>query len=243
MIKKKSINKKLILFDIDGTLIYHVAKPIDRMGQFEYGLEQTWGIQEKLIFGKRDGWIDIQSAWDIVQKHGITRKQFDASYKTYCLHRFQWLKEKAKLSKLYEPISDARQFVKYLMNIKNIYFGLLTGNTFRIAKWKLEKTGLWSYFSFGLYGDEADNRIELAKLVFTKAYDHFHIRFLPREIFVIGDTVHDVRCGKAIGAVTVAVTTGEHAKREDIRDESPDLLVDTLMDKRVLSLLGLIQEK
>ena len=55
---------------------------------------------------------------------------------------------------------------------------------------------------------------------------------------IIGDTVHDIRCGKHIGATTIGVTTGLTNGYEDLVKEEADLVVDSLMDERVLHLLG-----
>jgi phosphoglycolate phosphatase-like HAD superfamily hydrolase len=54
-------------------------------------------------------------------------------------------------------------------------------------------------------------------------------RAANRQIIVIGDTQHDIRCGRSIGARCVAVPTGM-ASKEVLRDAQPDVLVETLED-------------
>ncbi|HQT96104.1 MAG TPA: HAD hydrolase-like protein, partial [Thermoanaerobaculaceae bacterium] len=49
------------------------------------------------------------------------------------------------------------------------------------------------------------------------------------QIVVVGDTAHDVRCGRAIGAKVLAVTTGG-ATREQLREHQPDWLVGDLRE-------------
>jgi phosphoglycolate phosphatase-like HAD superfamily hydrolase len=57
---------------------------------------------------------------------------------------------------------------------------------------------------------------------------------------VVIDTVHDIRAGKAIGATTIAVTTGLHVAKKVLAEEQPDL-VDTLLDGDILTLFGLVE--
>ena len=93
-------------------------------------------------------------------------------------------------------------------------------------------------FAFGVYGHEADKggSIEVA---YSKATAYFGKAVRPRDIIVIGDTVNDIRCARVIGALVVIVNTGWRIDKETLIKAKPDLFVDTLLDERVLTLLGL----
>ena len=148
-------------------------------------------------------------------------------------------KEGSKKGPLFQIIEPARDLVVRLHRRDDIVLGILTGNAERIANWKLDHVGLSRYFTFGLYGDAANSRIELAKGAIEKAKKQLKMKFAPADIIVIGDTVHDIRCGKAIGAVTVAVTTGMHGFWDVLKAENPDILVESLADPQVLSLFSM----
>jgi phosphoglycolate phosphatase-like HAD superfamily hydrolase len=115
--------------------------------------------------------------------------------------------------------------------------GLGTGNVVKGARIKLTSAGLVDLFdlTMGGYGDDGETRAELL-LVGARRCD-------PEgrmPVVVIGDTPHDVRGGRAIDALCVAVATGPCAK-EDLRASNPDLLVDALDEgivERVEQLLG-----
>ena len=231
-------NPKLILFDIDGTLIYHVDASMQGFKRFAHAFALVYGVPITVDIFTYNGMIDRQMAWKIAEPHGITREVFLQKFPAYITAMIEYLQEAAKKHPLYEAIPDALMLVKKLSAHKDITLGLITGNAKRIADWKLAHTGLSTYFSFGLYGDEADDRNALAKLVFAKAKNELHQSFAGENIVVIGDTVHDIRCGKAIGAVTIAVTTGLHGSREPLAAEKPDFLVDSLMDNAVRDFLG-----
>ena len=89
-----------------------------------------------------------------------------------------------------------------------IHQGLLTGNIEEGAKLKLSHLGIWHYFEFGAYADDSHIRDELGPFALARAKQKLGIDFPPERVFIIGDTPHDVACGKAIGAKTIAVATG-----------------------------------
>jgi phosphoglycolate phosphatase len=58
-----------------------------------------------------------------------------------------------------------------------------------------------------------------------------------RNVIVIGDTLHDVRCGQSIGARCVAVATG-HSTSDVLRTGRPDVVVESLEELQpILALL------
>ncbi len=231
------MNKKLVLFDIDGTLIYHVGQHATDRDRMRIGVEKTWGVYDVRQEGKHEGWTNKGSAWDYIKACNIPRQEFEDKYSQLQQTMYEYLEEKSKIGKIYEAIVPARELVDHLLPDPRYFVGLLTGNVTSVGRWKLHDAG-YPDIPFGIFGEEADDRIELAKLVFEKAKSYFHKSIAPQEIIVIGDTILDVQCGKAIGAQTIAVMTGKHHTRGMLALERPDLLVDSLMDPAVLSFLN-----
>jgi phosphoglycolate phosphatase-like HAD superfamily hydrolase len=92
--------------------------------------------------------------------------------------------------------------------------GLLTGNLVRGARVKLAHFDVWRYFTFGAFADDAVQRNDLGPHALRRAHAHHEVEFSPRFTFVIGDTPHDIACGKAIGAATIGVATGRFSTAE-----------------------------
>jgi phosphoglycolate phosphatase len=238
---------KLILFDIDGTLIglagvrkYEIKK--DSETKFSYAIRKVFNINHLADVTKYKGYIDRNILWDIVEPLGVLRADFEEKFSKLSEAMHEYMVTTATDTSLYQAIPSAKQFVDLVFQEKDtIACGLLTGNVESIAHWKMEKAGFDDMFRFGLYGEEADDRVSLAKKVFVKARAFFHTEFHPHDIVVIGDTTHDVRCGKAIGAITISVTIGSHATIAELEKEQPDFLVETLMDKSVLDYFGVKQ--
>jgi phosphoglycolate phosphatase-like HAD superfamily hydrolase len=106
---------------------------------------------------------------------------------------------------------------------------LLTGNLAAGAEVKLSHYGVWHYFGFGAYADDHHERNRLGPVAAARAMEGHGEEFPPDRIYVIGDTPRDIECGKALGAKTVAVTTG-HYSREELACHEPDFLFDDLSD-------------
>ncbi|MCA1658802.1 MAG: HAD hydrolase-like protein, partial [Verrucomicrobiaceae bacterium] len=105
--------------------------------------------------------------------------------------------------------------------------GLLTGNLERGARLKLEHYGLWHFFLFGAFADDHHDRNELGSFALSRAIEKTGLNFAGSQVDVIGDTGHDVACGKAFGARTIAVATGSWS-REQLAEYRPDFLFDDL---------------
>lgn len=242
-VKRKSSpqKKKLVLFDIDGTLIYHVGNIPHTLGRFSYGIKKVYGysVTTDLKHWKYDGWVERAIVWDMLKSVGVRKDVVIRKLPELGAILREFLERYGKSAPLYKAIPDAKKLVLLLRKHKNIKLGVLTGNFESAAWWKLTHTGYDGYFQFGLFGEEEDDRIALARRVFDKARRHFGSTFLAGDIVVIGDTTHDIVCAKAIGAHVIAVTTGMHGNRAELLRKHPTIVVDSLMDKRVLDLLGL----
>ena len=103
---------------------------------------------------------------------------------------------------------------------------------------KLSHYGVWNYFAFGAYADDHHVRNELGPVAMARALEDHGEEFTPDQIYVIGDTPRDIECGKAFGAVTVAVSTGKYS-REELASHRPDFLFNDLSDvDAVLALIA-----
>jgi len=120
----------------------------------------------------------------------------------------------------------------------DITLGLLTGNLERGAKLKLEHYDLWRFFAFGAFADDHHDRNELGAFALARAREATGIDFAAALVDVIGDTGHDIACGKAFGARTIAVATGSWS-RERLEEHQPDFLFDDLANvDEVKQILG-----
>ena len=111
----------------------------------------------------------------------------------------------------------------------DIALGLLTGNLRRGAEVKLGSRNLWRYFPFGAFADDCEDRNRLGPHALRRARTHHGVEFAPADMWVIGDTPHDVVCARAFGARALAVATGRHSA-DELRAAGPDAVFPDFSD-------------
>ena len=105
--------------------------------------------------------------------------------------------------------------IEQVVGSPGLVTALLTGNLERGARLKLTAADLWHHFAFGVWGDDGARRTDLGGVALLRAREVTGILFEGRDCVVIGDSTHDVDCGKALGARVIGVATGR---------TTPDLL-------------------
>jgi phosphoglycolate phosphatase-like HAD superfamily hydrolase len=111
----------------------------------------------------------------------------------------------------------------------------LTGNIRLGAEIKLRHFGLWHLFETGGFGDDHEDRNQIAAIARERGGQMFGRTLSGEEILVVGDTVHDVACGRSIGARVLAVATGG-ATWPELQGSAPDWLVANLDEVDVASI-------
>jgi phosphoglycolate phosphatase len=224
--------RRLILFDIDSTLINTGGAGIAALN---LASKKRFGIAEDLrgieIAGRTDSGIVRQ----ILAKHGIQPDvgEIDAFLQQYAELLAQ---ELPRCTGRVLPGIEA--LLQWIEARPYLTLGLLTGNIARGAQLKLEHYRLWKYFRFGAFADDHHDRNELGAVACRRAFEHIGWQFSPSSMDIIGDTEHDIACGRAIGARTVAVATGSRS-REKLAESKPDFLFDNLAaTEEVVATLG-----
>lgn len=209
----------LLLWDVDGTLLNSGGAGKQAMNR---ALEDLYGIQggcDQVRFaGRTDKGIVADLRKNFAQ---IEEEDF---FKRYIEHLPACLKEFPGC-----VFPGIRDFLEWSGEKPEVHHTLLTGNIEQGARMKTEHYGLWKYFEFGVYGALSADRDDLGKAAPSVIRENMNESPLPDHTWVIGDTDLDVRCGKAAGFRTLAVTTGFQAE-EIIRKAKPDFLVQNFSD-------------
>jgi phosphoglycolate phosphatase len=213
----------LVLFDIDGTLIHTGGAGVKA---FARTLASEFNIQngtEKVRFGGRTDPSLVRELFehcDIEYTAANVRRFFDA----YCF----WLAQLLADSNRGGPCPGVLRFIAELKAAPQApAIGLLTGNIRLGAEIKLRHYGLWDLFETGAFGDDNEDRNRIAAIARDRGSQLLQRPLAGDEILVVGDTPHDIRCGRAIGARVLAVATGG-SKRAELEAHQPDWLLDNL---------------
>ncbi len=197
--------RKLILFDIDGTLVLTGGAGMRAMNR---ACEMLVGHPDALSGIPLAGRTDRIILGEIVARTG---REFDAALLAELRVRYvaalrEEIERPGKGIKAVMP--GVRDLLDVLAVRDDIFVGLLTGNFEAGARIKLEHFDLWKYFRCGAYGDDAADRNALVPFALERARRCGLPDLAPEHVFVVGDTPHDVACARAADAVPVAVATG-----------------------------------
>lgn len=201
---------KVLFWDIDGTLLQ--AGHAGRYA-FDQAVREIYGrtIDYKLI--QTSGMTDDYIAKQIIEM--IEGRVAEPSAIAAMTARYEellphYLTEKPGyiLEGVAEVLTELHAHDDYVQLI-------LTGNSRRGAEEKLAHYGLCSFFDFdhSAFGDDCFDRNEISAKA-RKIVHNVYPSVASSEIYVIGDTPNDVRCGKAIGARTIAVASGRYSYDE-----------------------------
>lgn len=201
--------KKLILWDIDGTIIVSHGAGFRAMAR---ALTERFGAtvdMETIDWaGRTDSWI----AGEVLRVTGLPDSPEN-------IHDFlegylEILPQELRAGRPGQVLPGILDLLEILRTRADVVQGLLTGNLQRGAEVKLTHHKVWHYFEFGAYADDSPSRNDLGPYALRRAKEKHAVEFAPLDTFIIGDTPHDIECGKVIGARTIAVATGKYSVEE-----------------------------
>ena len=212
---------KLLLFDIDGTLL----KPIQSgRKHIEDVLEKLCGQPISTRGVPFSGRTDPQILEDTLLLSGFAQKQVDSLLPTALK---QYTAHATYVSDEVEPLDGVRELLEYLHPNRHVQLALLTGNVRTTAYRKLVAVQLDHLFPFGAFGCDHADRGKLPAIAAARAQEYCSRTFSGNQIVIIGDSVHDVTCGREIGALSVAVATG-FTSIQNLQSAHPGALLQDL---------------
>ena len=215
---------RLVLFDIDGTLVHTGGAG---KNAFARTLAAAFQARDGVGMVSFAGRTDVSLARELFGIYGIAatpenfRKFFD--HYVFCLDH---LMQRAGG----DACAGVRHFLRDLVMLPDPpMLGLLTGNIRLGAEIKLRRYGLWDAFETGGFADDHEDRNRIAAAAFERGRRVLGKQLRPGDVVVVGDTPYDIRCGQFIGARVLAVATGG-AHYDELRLHSPDWLVKDLTE-------------
>ena len=212
---------RLVLFDIDGTLISTEGAGVKAFAQTSaeaYGLpEATKGMT---FAGRTDrALVELIFNQNSIE---ITQAEINRFFKAYLERLSHFLPTDNT-----RPLPGVLELIKTMGNWQPApVIGLLTGNHERGAQLKLAHYGLWQEFAMGAFGGQYQDRAEVARDALLQG-QKLIAGLQPGEILVIGDTERDIQCAQAIGARVLAVATGAYTVSE-LESFEPDWVTEDL---------------
>ena len=148
----ETTKKRLLLFDIDGTLIHSAGAGVQAL---KSALNERFGITDDLNGIEIAGMTDSGIVLSILKKHNIPETSENVSAFLDSYVHFLSLELPRRKGKLLPGVLDLLETLK---TRPHVVLALLTGNVSRGAQLKLEHYGVWHFFEFGAFADDHHDR-------------------------------------------------------------------------------------
>jgi phosphoglycolate phosphatase-like HAD superfamily hydrolase len=203
---------KLVLFDIDGTLLNSGG-----MGRaaMQRALDKVFGSPGNPSY-RYDGKTDKQIVRDVMRLEGHSDAHIDSRMQQLLDLYLEGLREGSKSGKFnVRPLDGVVDILAALEKRDDVILGLLTGNVEPGARIKLKAAGIDpDRFRVNAFGSDHEHRPELPAIAQKRAGETLGLDIAGDRLVVIGDTPADIECGRSIGAKAIGVASGHYTVAE-----------------------------
>ena len=209
---------RLVLFDIDGTLLNSAGLGRASM---RLALGSIFGSPGNPAY-RYDGKTDKQIVRDVMRLEGHSDEHIDSRMDQLIETYLEGLREGAKSGKFdVRPLDGVPELLDALEPRKDVILGLLTGNVETGARTKLKAAGINpDRFKVNAFGSDHEHRPELPAVAQRRASEELGLEIVGGRMVVIGDTPADIECGRSLGAKAIGVASG-HYTVEQLKSHNP----------------------
>jgi phosphoglycolate phosphatase-like HAD superfamily hydrolase len=217
--------RRLILFDIDGTLLDAGGAGRRALADAMVRVYGQTGPMDGYSMGGR---TDPQIVRELLGAVGVDEREIEAGFDSLWPAYVEGLRSEIAAV---EALPGVPALLERLHGQGGeALLGLLTGNVVEGARIKVKAAGLpFGRFRVGAYGSDHWRRPELPAIAVRRARELTGIGYEGKEIVIVGDTPFDISCGAHLGVRTFAVATGGHSA-DELAACGPDYLCADLSD-------------
>jgi phosphoglycolate phosphatase len=217
--------RRLVLFDVDGTLVHSGGAGRRAMAAVLARLR----VPDPDTY-HYDGKTDPQIVRDLLELAGQDGADVDARVAEIIVEYVGGLERELASGPRVRPCPGVHELLDHLEARSDVVLGLLTGNVLPGAELKLRAAGLDpARFRVGAYGSDHRHRPALPLVAQQRARERLGLSFLAGALVIVGDTPADVACAHAVGARAVAVATGRYSV-EELAACAPAAVLPSLAD-------------
>jgi phosphoglycolate phosphatase-like HAD superfamily hydrolase len=228
---------KLVLFDIDGTLLWGDGAA---RRAFEGALTEVFGSPGDPRV-RYDGKTDRQIARELMRAEGHDDAEIDRRLDaTVAAYLARLRREVAAGERHFERLPGVAELLDALEPRDDVVLGLLTGNVAGGAAVKLASAGIdRARFRVNAFGCDAEHRPDLPAVAQRRARELLGVELAGGDLVVVGDTPADIHCARPLGARAVGVATGRYSV-EELAEHAPGAVLASFRDTdaAVAAILG-----
>lgn len=219
MVSKK-FNPKLIMIDVDGTMV-------DSVPDLAYCVDQTMIFMGRDVWGEEKvrHWVGngvpklVERSISGTLEGKVNRKDFE---KAYDIFLELYAQNTSIRSCLYDGVMEGLSYIKdqgYLL-------GCVTNKAEQFTLPILKDLGIIDNFKIVISGDTLEKK-KPDPLPLIYAANFFGVR--PEESIMLGDSISDVTASRAAGYNVICMSYG-YNHGNNIYDSRPDLVIDSMED-------------
>lgn len=225
----RTTDLRIVLFDIDGTLIKTVRRREyrDLIHAMLLDVFGTCGRINEVDFA---GKTDLAIYREALECEGITPANISGRLPMIEAATVEILNHLSSTGQVFQVCPGVCELLDALSDDSRFLTSLLTGNVEKLAEAKLRVAGIWQYFGRrGAFGSDDENRDHLPAIAAERISAHLGHALGPEQFIIVGDTPRDISCARHFGARVLAVASGMHTV-DQLKHYSPDILLDDLSD-------------
>lgn len=214
----------VVLFDIDGTLITTGGAGAR---SWAHAFERIHGEPADITKFSEVGMTDpnvARQTFRATKGREPTQDELARLFAAYVLR----LADEVVLSEGYRVFDGVERTLR-MLGENGALLGIVSGNLEGAARVKLTPGNLNRFFVFGGYGSDSDDRATLTRVAMDKAVMMHGHDLHPQSFYVVGDTPRDIDAAKAVGAMSVAVATGEYST-DQLNEAGADHVLSSLQE-------------
>ncbi len=200
----KRIRDRLIIFDIDGTLLLSgtVAREL-----FERAFEEVFAMPPLLNDLSFAGRCD-RGVVSLLLQRAQASERLASEFPRFAARYAVLMREQYPTARGPRLMPGAKELLFALQEKPEVVLMIGSGNLPQTAQVKLERFGLDTFFVHGVYGDLHEERAPLFASALELAREELGWSGARERSWIVGDTVSDIEAAREVGVKCLAVATG-----------------------------------
>ena len=225
---------RIVLFDIDGTLISSSAAEEDERRRYLKTIHDVVGMEPSVIPSRFAGMVDPQICKILLAQTGLHDEKVEY-FLPKVLTMGEIYRDMEKRPILNEGVEE---LLRILTKSQNHIVGVLTGNLSAVATEELRVTGIDSYFAERFYADNYFDRNRLIEDAVRTCVANYKLSD-RKNVMIVGDTPRDMSAANAAKATSIGIASGVFSLEQLSQANATWVFSDLKPSKELLRALGL----